>query len=779
MINRLYSLTLALAVAFASVSCSEIQQLVPADRTFDKMVVDHSVVSDDCRQITLHLVQEEVNSFKTLPDLDEIVLTESYKGYKALSDRMQPKVSGVTRPISDELRKMGAANLVLVDLTLPQELVDKQKTAILGLHSLFSEDNLFVMFMGDREVSQPMLVTEYVFNNYFVSKEGATKYLNRSILKAYGYLESRNPLFEGLDSFMITVMSDGRLYSDGRPVDSDHFEIQKMLLAKAGKYGDKHELYFKCVDDGAANDAEDFMRTICGITGGAYLKDNAWMPNIREYLKAQGKEYCDYKIVLDNPDGKLYGGCYSLLIEGYDNGEKVIESTVEYAIGTPYSPTITGGDDLATIYAWGFITLVFGFILVYLIGQVVAPYISYQRFRRKNVLSYTRNLVGPGGIVVGDICYLCKAPFKEGDAIVAKCPHTMHEECWEENGQHCPEHGRKCPEGAHYYNKERIFTDFGNASVYVKWLLAALVAGYVGWIFFMLSGGSDAGIISNTTVSNLLGKMGPVSDNAAVGMEVRLERMPVRIMRLSFIVTAMLSALALHNRLWYEKAVQVALRASISAFLCALAFFLEPALCLIFRIPVGVYFMDWIPWILSSVIIPYSATYRTGAKIQFIPLVVTGLVCWATIALWMLGFMASGYDYRVHLLFSFQIMAVGIALTIASASPRSESYFLQVSGAVKEMDIALYKWFKTSPDRIVRIGKSVDCDLNLSWDIQSLVPAMAAEIHLKGHTPYVRALEDCVFFGKRPLKIGKSYRLFHGRRFSIGKTEFMYVEKDY
>jgi len=135
-------------------------------------------------------------------------------------------------------------------------------------------------------------------------------------------------------------------------------------------------------------------------------------------------------------------------------------------------------------------------------------------------------------------------------------------------------------------------------------------------------------------------------------------------------------------------------------------------------------------------------------------------------------------DYRVLLLISFIIYAVGLAVSIACISPRSERYFLKTQGAIKEVDIALYKWFRNAPDRAVTLGKSVDCSLQLSWDVMGEVAPVHAEIRLHHKLPYLVALEEGVYSDGRPLKVGRKLWLLHGRSFTIGNTTFTYIEKD-
>jgi hypothetical protein len=127
----------------------------------------------------------------------------------------------------------------------------------------------------------------------------------------------------------------------------------------------------------------------------------------------------------------------------------------------------------------------------------------------------------------------------------------------------------------------------------------------------------------------------------------------------------------------------------------------------------------------------------------------------------------------------FITYAVCIAVSIARVAPRSERFFLHVEGAVKEMDVALYKWMRVSPDHVVTIGKSVDCSIQLSWDLNGAVAPLQAEIRQHVGSMRLVAMENGVYVDNdKPLPIGKEIWLYHGRRFTIGNTTFTYIEKD-
>jgi hypothetical protein len=121
---------------------------------------------------------------------------------------------------------------------------------------------------------------------------------------------------------------------------------------------------------------------------------------------------------------------------------------------------------------------------------------------------------------------------------------------------------------------------------------------------------------------------------------------------------------------------------------------------------------------------------------------------------------------------------VGVGLAVAQMAPVSERYFLNVKGAVKEMDIAIYKWFLNNPEEVVTIGKSIDCSLQMTWDIKGQVAPVHANLRQSGLGIRLTALEEGVMVGTNSLKPGNSCTLYHNSKFTIGDTTFTYLERD-
>ena len=132
---------------------------------------------------------------------------------------------------------------------------------------------------------------------------------------------------------------------------------------------------------------------------------------------------------------------------------------------------------------------------------------------------------------------------------------------------------------------------------------------------------------------------------------------------------------------------------------------------------------------LSGFVITLAVAYGTDIKLKkaLVGAVISIIFGLGSMYLWSFAF-NSQIDTREFLLLSYMIYCIGFAISVAATCPKSERYFLRVEGPIKEMDIALYKWMNaTIRNKRVTIGKSVNCDLQMSWDydrqVRQLRPA--------------------------------------------------------
>ena len=657
--------------------------------------------------------------------------------------------------------------LALVDLSMPQTELNKVRTYISEIRTVFVNDNLFVAFMDGTSVSKTMRVTDYILDAYFKHSEKPYIYLYRSMQNKREEMMHGRDFWKGAKKLVMITFSDDIVYNDDSdaPIDPEHYRFEELLVRKERHADPNFLAYYVSLNDVPESDEEHEQNVpwlFCTNNGGAYMKDFSWTSVKRRIYDAFRFDFPDNEFTFVNPDFKVYrGDDKELTLNFYDKqtNEKVASFTTNVSMGEIYKPLIVHGHSVYYVLSQGIMLTLYLLLLVYVIMQFVVPAIRYLIFRHRYVISYAGSNMSYQGKAVAQTCYFCKAPFVPGDKIVVKCEHSMHESCWEENEYHCPEYPDRCKQGSHYFNKENIF-DTRNASYYMKWILMAIICAFLAWFgfsFYMhwhFDGGWMHRLVRPPVTQ--LPFMGGVS---------------------GFFLTVGLATFAVSCRGW-RRWLQVLIRAVIAAVICYISFLLINVLILAFDIQRGITIINGIPWIASSFVIALCATYGTRIVYRTRLLLLTILLGIFSMAIWIVFYQLAELDFRVLLLLSFVIYGVGMAVSMATASPRSERYFLTVQGAVKQMDVALYKWFKNNLDRVVTIGKSVDCSLQLSWDVQSNIAPVQAEIRMMHKTPYLIALEPGVFVEGKPLKVDRKIRLYHGKSFSIGQTSFTYIEKD-
>jgi hypothetical protein len=384
-----------------------------------------------------------------------------------------------------------------------------------------------------------------------------------------------------------------------------------------------------------------------------------------------------------------------------------------------------------------------------------------------------------GNLAVGESCYFCKAPFQEGEEVVVKCEHTIHKSCWDEIGYHCPEFGKHCQHGAHYYNYKNLF-DLKNASFYMKWILVAIVAAISSWFFYMLYVMDFQSTPESLIAQMMEPHVAEIGNSAVFNNDVSgVDQIPELGLFIGFFLTLGLAMNAVRRQQVKRRLLALFIRSAVAAIGSYFLFTLFRYIVLAFNMGTYSAFVDWIPWSLTALLIAFCATIGTRVRLKKYVLLITLVL--GVLSMYMWSFMFNGtimVDIRVLLLISCVFFAVGLAVSVAEMAPKSERYFLNVKGAMKEMDIAIFKWFLNEPEQVVTIGKSIDCSLQMSWDIKGQVAPVQCEIRMVGDALRLTALEDGVVVGEKALSVGKGIWLYHNTAFQIGDTTFTYIERD-
>ena len=764
-----------------------------AENAGDALQITNIEFSDDYKVMEL--------STRLLHDVGGQDLTDSTKveakveqHIKRLINKLgwekQPVLTKVANSSRELFKKLDIKLIVLVDLSLPQQQVDAERKAVKEIKALFGEQSLFIAFMQDDNVSETYQATDYIIDNYFVHQDPSTIYLYRAVLTKLSELEDMNTTIGKAARKVMVILSGGKTYDGEQPVDPMHFDLQQLLNNKAKDDNGLLQAYYANFSANVLEGQEEILalsdnvsdnnvlQYFCKALGGLYQSTFNWQEMEEDILKDYHIDLSNYKITIEQPDRKVFrGDLHVLEVSFYDkqSGDLIAKGQTEFSLGSVYSPVIVrDGSMLEFVFAGILFTLCL-LLLVWLVLQFLEPYIRYRIFKKKYVITYTGNQMSYEGQPVSESCYLCKSPFKEGDEIVVKCKHTMHKECWDDNEYHCPEHGRHCKEGSHYYNQHHLLDSF-NAPFYMKWVIIAILAGFTAWIVFV----SRDHPLSASIIDHMRSMLNrhPGADGS-FGYGSGLNDLPAFGQAVGFLLTFFLSNFTVRHRQWYLRLGEIFLRAVVAAvvgcFLCVLGCFVS----ILLHFDYSTFLTEWIPWALLSGFIMFTVTVKTRTPVRRSFVIASCLIAVLTMFMWAFVYYNSFLDYRLSLLIGFIFYSVAIALCIAYVSPRSERFFLHIEGAIKEMDIALYKWYKVSPDQVLTLGKSVDCDIQLSWDVNGRVAPVHAEITRRHNSLHLKALEEGVTLRDgKPLPVGKEVLLYHGKAFTIGNTTFTYIEKD-
>ena len=750
----------------------------------DGMEITSVKVSDDCRTLEL---RARINGETEQADLADsslynIEVKEFRKNLIPCSKEVYPKFVSIKSIGAEQVWKRGLVMHVLIDLTQPVKVMSQQREMVMTIKKLFCHDNLFLTFMlSEGKISPTMAATDYVINNYIspqsplrssiYDKDGEVQppYVYASVSEMLDRLSADNDTVSSMANYkLLMLFTDGVVYDeDDYPFDPNHFAMQERLIRQARSLPENISVFYLDLianEDNEINE-NNMLRMVCQNTNGKSL--SSVNPAVLDdlILSSFNIEYDDYIITLRNPEEKYYFGDmrYVNVIFKNMNDSLAVSAFGKYSIADIHSPKHIGDRPLASIAIEGILMGLLVMLVCYVAMQIVWPFVSYVLFRRQYVMKYTGPNMSVDNIMVPGECYLCKAPFVLGDRIVVKCKHVTHADCWDENGHRCPEHGIHCPEGSHYYNQSNIF-DIRNASFYMKWILLAILVSVLSWSCYVL--------FHHTILYNVLNALAGIDEP----ISARLYHLPVFGLYISFFLTIVFSTLTIHRRQWYLMVAEIVCRAMVTGVLALLFFALECGIVNVGELYDGTVIFDFIPWTLSAVAIALCSTWRTRLRPQKRHLLYSlGVGCASTL-IWGVFCEMENVTQMVLMLLAYIAFGVGIAVSIAKDMPRSEHYFLRVSGPIKEMDIALYKWLRTSPNTVVTIGKSINCMLQITWDLQSDIAPEQAEIKLVGGVPRLYAVDGDVYVGNKVMPVGSSKTLYHGDKFQIGLTHFCYLE---
>ena len=732
-------------------------------------------------------IKEDLGPY-AITDTNQVVVktTEFISGIPN-NTSSKPILKLVKNTEGEEIIKKDTKALVLVDLDQPQDVVTRELNAVREIRAVFNQ-NLYVAFMSDQSVSETMQASDYVLDSRFVSSQQSRKFLYRSILLKKKEIEDRVGVWADAKKVSMLVFSNEQIYKDNdEPIDPDHFALEEQMVKPDSVYNTRFYsissvLFSDAADKDTDNQAASVLKVMTKNYGGIYEKVFSWAELKETIMGMKSEDIIANEFDFENPDGKVYSGIsHKMLIELFakDDGHLLGTASTDILLGVAYNPVIVNGGNNFLVFLQGIAIGLLVILFVYLIFQFLIPFIRYRLFLRKYVVKYIPGNMSVGNIAVSESCYFCKGAFEPGDEIVVKCEHVMHKSCWDENQYHCPEYGRHCDKGSHYYNHINLF-DPSNAVYQLKWIMMSILAAMLAWslyVFLILE--------LDQTTPTLVAKMVDAKIADVGGYAVFNETansmgyLPLFGMCLGGCLTLVLSLLSVKKQSYLRQVLDLVLRVLVVSLASYFLFLLTESVMMAFDMNPWLALINWIPMSIMTLLIAFVSTADTKIHLRKYILLIAIVLGGLSLYVWSFFFRGlMMLDIRVLLLFSCIFYCVGVGLAVAQMMPKSERFFLNVRGAVKETDIALFKWFINNPDEVVTIGKSIDCSLQMTWDIKGQVAPVHANLELTNAGIRLTALEEGVMLGSKMLSPGDSRLLSHNQHFTIGDTTFTYIERD-
>lgn len=690
-----------------------------------------------------------------------------------LPQRATPKIREVRNIAKEQLASLGMQALVIVDRTMEQALVDNARKTISQLNRFLGPNDIYVSFLDSKgKLSPSVVLTSEILSQDFVSTlvEGREKYLYRAIYEKLDEATRPGSPFTG-DNRFILVITDGVVWDEEQPFDPEHFYWQQNLLDLSQNMGEKCPIFYTMMNDefGMPLEVNNTMISVCERTMGACFDISE--PDLihRSICAAHYLPHNDYQFVLDYPDKRVLSGEHvHLHIDGVQDDVVRLRSVIDHQHGTWFEPIIINGISARDLLIRCVLMGALMILIVYLILQLLVPYIKNKIFERKYISEYTGPNMSIAGRQVSEVCYFCKTPFQPGDKVVASCGHAMHKECWEENNYRCPEHGITCKEDVHYANMKKPFA-MANAPYYLSWVLVAMLANIVRCILFHTA----SGVFQKSVLYFILNVM--LSDDLAEQATQFCYRNPHSTGILAMCIVAAIAFMCRRHVPVRQQLSDIALRSVIAYLAGYLIISFDIIICTLFNVRFYHELIGIASYFLVVAAIYGIIAFRSPVRLNVNKLMGVGIMVVVAGLLITHNFYV---DQRELYFYLFAIFYVVIALSVAFDTSRIWHCFLRIEGTMKKIDVALFKWILARPKMPVTMGRSVDCTLQITWDAKNKIAPVQAEIREHhGNICLIPTEEGVVDSQDKPLPADKALKLYHGTRFKIGDLVFTYLEK--
>ncbi len=691
-----------------------------------------------------------------------------------------PPKKGLIKKITDktikrELISQHAVFWLVVDRTILENEMSNLKETILNTVKNLPDSTVYISFF-DEEITASKLITKDNFDDFqndFAVKD-TSKNLYQAILQKFDELTQYDKEL-GISRYLL-------VFTDGKINASDPEKVEEVVgfREQIKKIDDnrKNNVQIHAFRYGKSEPLVDMtLEDICGTKGTFYsIRDAASI--INSLHRFMGDLSADYELMLINNPGKIYyGQDLTLRIEIKKDNNRAA-GLRNYRIGSKERPIETNpanGSIILVIMLGGIILFITFFVI-----QAGIPYITskFVRFEKKYVRSYE-----PIQDVLYEPCAYCGEPLEKGEKVVVKCIHKTHWQCWVDNGYKCVEYGQNCKDGIQFhFDKNKPF-DLKQSPYYMKWVMSGMFGGFLVWIIYSfipnLFSGFITGLLNVFYPGSLKEEVSTgifqISYAAAGNFQQKISGFLLVGILLGFILTFLFGYINEFRKKRGVVLLSITGRALLGATAGFLSFLIGSIICIMLGKDGNAVWIDLIPWLLfgGSVAVCLSINTTIGWKDALIGGIISGVV--SSFVLYTASLFPS-----FGVMFSFMLCSAGLGISIIVKHHASQKYFLTYKGEKKEGEIAIHKWMDESGGgNNVTIGKSGQSIIQMNWDSSEKIHDTQAKLYIdkKRKVPYLKVMENGMTCDGRETKKDDLHPLKNGLKFTIGNTEFTYVER--
>ena len=506
---------------------------------------------------------------------------------------------------------------------------------------------------------------------------------------------------------------------------------------------------------------------------GNYMEVKEMGSILDEFYEVLDNESFDFEFTY-KPSKDMYDG--DVTYQAFWNQK--VAGTATLPIASKEDPLYVKDSERPEVNNWKKYPLALLFTLLtiaffFFVMKVLIPALRSLLFSVKYYKRYV-----PEENVLRRTCHFCGQEIHPGDKVVVRCKHIMHVHCWKQNGYRCGEYGQNCKEGIQEHVAwSNMFSPSSLRDLQLT--IWGIGAGFVSWLIYSLAdpntfkglGEGIAKLFLKDTNASFYTCANKTSAFLMIGL------------LLGFFLSFVLRYNdGIRKNDW--KSLLKTLGLSLLSGAIGMASFAVGALILCGMASTGITPNHWycsLPaYLIFSICVSLSLSIKSSIPLKSALLGGIGASVIGFLVLYFSNIKKAEWKW-LEMLFNFIIYGGGLGASLVTVRTLAERYFLVIKNGIKAgTRIPIHKWMNaTGGGNTVTIGMTEKCEIQMTWEKSNKVAKEHVQLYVdhQRSQAMMRPLVNGVVFNSRTeLPMGKPLPLSNNDTFTVGDTQFQYVE---